>query len=199
MNTYKLGVASMDWDRLLERKPPLRVRDSMRHIVGLIFLIPFWIGIVFIVQTMLDFPNCGILFFLLVFGGLVFFVTKTIFLSYLEALRSTDTFGKNQSQITAKILARRVKPEYDQYGTHYSYQLQLRFTPIETTDGHNVINVQASISKLFYESLENRDLVNIIYAVDDPMIILIEGEYIICLPFRLCLQSKYYPALWLST
>jgi len=125
---------------------------------------------------MLDFPNCGLLFFLFGFGGIVLFATITIFRSYLKSLRCTDTFEKNQSKTTAKILARRVRSDQDQYGTHYSYHLQLKFTPVEATGGHSVINVYASINQRFYQSLENHDSVNIIYAVDDPMIFLIEGE-----------------------
>ena len=82
----------------------------------------------------------------------------------------------NQSRTTAKILAGRVKPEYDQYGTHYSYHIQLKFTPVEATVHHSVINAQASIGERFYKSPENHDSVNIIYAVDDPMIFMIEGE-----------------------
>jgi hypothetical protein len=123
--------------------------------------------------------NVPILFmigFFLVWYGIVGFITYGVVKALIYGLRGRNSFLHGQSQTITQILRRRVVEHDGQYGTTYTFHLQVEFTPTLATVSGGVMQLEASVSKKLYESLWGRDSVNITYAVEDPRIFVIEGE-----------------------
>jgi hypothetical protein len=167
------------WAKLPERvQPILHFRQLVGKIALLAFLSIFWIV-----------PALAIMFFrgqenerILLLGFFLFWyvavglVTYRIAKGLIQGLRGRRMFLHGQAQATARILRRRVVEHEGNYGTSYSYHLQLEFNPTMAAVSAGSLQLEAQISHKLYQSLLRNEPVEVSYAVEDPHIFILEDE-----------------------
>ncbi len=167
------------WEKLPERiEPILHLRQFVGKIALLAFLSIFWIVPIFIIISMVNssVPVLFIIGFFLFWYGIAGFITYGVVKALIYGLRGRKSFLEGQSQTIAQIMRRRVAEHEGQYGTTYTFHLQVEFKPTLAAVNVGLMHLEASVSKKLYETLWGRDSVNITYAVEDPRIFVIEGE-----------------------
>ena len=179
------------WANLSERaKPMLSPGESVGPIVLLAFLSIFWLVPLGIFLKMAfqpgglqeGFPGISplmaivLLVFVLVWYGGLSIPTRQLIKRLVRGLRARRRFLRGQAQATARILRGRVVKHKEEYGTTYTYHLQLEFNPTMAAVSAGSLQLEAQIGRKLYESLEGNESVMVSYAVEDPHIFVLEGE-----------------------
>lgn len=92
---------------------------------------------------------------------------------WLFALLLRRTWRRLQVSAEAEVLDRKTKRHQDSYGNvHYTYWVTFRFA---TTDGP--VTLEGRVYKPQYDRLEGTETVMVRYALENPRVALLEGEW----------------------
>lgn len=159
--------------------PEVRIQERgiLPRIVGVAFaLIGIGLTIGIGIPSLVQGPSLGPLVFVAV--GLVF-VYAGLYASGLDlrewvlALIHRNTWQGLQVRADGEILDRTIKEHRDSYGgVTYTYWLTFRF---DSTEGP--VTLRARVDKGYYERFNEGDPVAVRYALDDPRLALLEGEW----------------------
>jgi len=114
---------------------------------------------------------CGIGFFLLVYA-FIFSLGKSLIQGMKQGSSSGEKFRQGNARAVAKILRRHSESHLTQYGDVSRNDLQLEFM----TSNDRVVRLNVSVSEHLYKRLINSTSINVTYALNDPWILLIDGE-----------------------
>ncbi len=155
----------------------IQVRGVLARIVGVVFaLIGLGVAVGIGVPSLVQDPSLGPLVF--VFVGLVF-VYAGLYTAGLDlrewVLAMIHRRAWQGVQVTAdgKILDRTVKEHKDSYGNvTRTYWITLKF---DSTEGS--VTLRARVDKEYYERLREGEAVAVRYALENPRLALLEGEW----------------------
>ncbi len=177
-----LGEGEYTWLKLPKRiEPALTFGQFLKSAAPLAFLSLFWIVplvvVYFIIssQGLADFP-LPVLLFLLVWFGIVGYITFRAGKGFLQSLIGRYKFLRSSSRASARILHRKIKVVEGDNGDTYTHLLQLEFTPSIEAGIPGVMRLEAETSPRLYENLSERSTVNVTYALDDPRVLVLDGE-----------------------
>ena len=167
-------------DKAIQKRiyPELRRRDRgvLVRIIGIPFLLIGFGVVVWNVVLAVSERNSGRLLYaliglLFIYGGL--WALGVDLREWLFALLHRRAWRRLQVSAEADILARDTKRHTDSYGqVHYTYWVTCRFA---STDGP--VTLKAQVYKPQYERLKEAETVPVRYALENPRIALLEGEY----------------------
>jgi hypothetical protein len=159
--------------------PEMRIqqRKLIARILGVLFaLIGLGVMVGIGLPSFLDEPSCGPLMFVLV--PLVF-IYAGLYAAGLDprewvlALINRRTWQRLQVTAEGEILDRTVREHRDSEGdTTYTYWVTFRF---DTAEGP--VTLQGLVDKGYYERLRKGDSIMVRYALENPRLALLEGEW----------------------
>lgn len=168
------------WNELYWRKKPILSSEQATvfswKLIGIVILgiIPIP-GVMTVIGSFRD-PDappslCGIGFFLLVYA-FIFSLGKDFIQGTKQGLSSGEKFRQGKARAVAKILRRHSESHLTQYGDVSRNDLQLEFM----TSNDRVVRLNVSVTEHLYKRLINSTSINVTYALNDPWILLIDGE-----------------------
>lgn len=100
------------------------------------------------------------------------------FVEVMSTIKRKNRWIRNAVSVQALIVDREVEPNpYAEYWEEeYQCELTLKIPQAQTVVEPKVQTVLASVSKRIYDQYVRRDVAKVFFYVDDPLVILIDGE-----------------------
>jgi hypothetical protein len=174
------GEGEMVGDKAVQKRvfPELRRSDKgvLSRMLGILFLLIGSGVVVWNVMLAVSERNVGRLLYALI--GLFFIYGGTWAIGvdlreWLFALLHRRAWRRLQVSAEAEIVDRKAKKHQDSYGNvHYTYWVTFRFA---STEGP--VTLEGRVDKPQYDRLQRADTVMVRYALENPCIALLEGEW----------------------
>ena len=170
----------MRGDKAIQKRiyPELRRRDRgvLARLLGILSLLVGLGVVVWYVVLAVSEHNLGRLLYALiglffVYGGALAFGVDLR--EWLFALLHRRAWRRLQVSAEAEILDRKAKRHQDSYGNvHYTYWVTFRFA-----SAGGPVTLEGQVHKPQYDRLEGADTVMVRYALENPRVALLEGEW----------------------